>query len=380
MQKGGVSLKLKITKKQLIEHIFLLAFILIFVSAFQHFFGSESIFIAAFSVTALLMFSSISLQLPRRLCCLIFPILFVLSVLLPYLINIAHNVFIGSLIIIISVLIFLFFLGPSLQFQSYVPFLFLYALNINSPVENAPEMIVASFIGGLIVSLVYFLSHKDNQTYSLREILLVEFKNHLPFIIKVIVGMVIAYIIGFYLDDLKTSWIVVTVVSITELDIQSTKVKLWQRIIATIIGISVYSVFLYYIMDHFPTIVPLLLILISYIYTFLNNYFVKMIFVTFNSLNAAIATDHFPTVQMMSSRMIFIIIGAAIVIVISLLFNYFYNKYQKEHHGTQKKVIASSSNGQVVTNTSGKEEVTTEKDKKEEKVQDKKEEKVYENS
>lgn len=379
MQKGGISLKLKITKKQLIEHIFLLAFILIFVSAFQHFFGSESIFIAAFSVTALLMFSSISLQLPRRLCCLIFPILFILSVLLPYLINIAHNVFIGSLIIIISVLIFLFFLGPSLQFQSYVPFLFLYALNINSPVEDAPEMIVASFIGGLIVSLVYFLSHKDNQTYSLHEILLTEFKNHFPFIIKVIVGMVIAYIIGFYLNDLKTSWIVVTVVSITELDIQSTKVKLWQRIIATIIGISVYSVFLYYIMDHFPTIVPLLLILISYIYTFLNNYFVKMIFVTFNSLNAAIATDHFPTVQMISSRMIFIIIGAAIVIVISLLFNHFYDKYQKEHYGTQKKVVASSGTASIPTNSSLTEDtnkINDQQDKKEEKVQDKKEEKV----
>lgn len=319
--------KFNLTTKQLIEHVFLLIFILLFVSSFEHFFGNESIFIASFAVTAVLMFSSFSLNLPRTLCCWLFPILFPAAVLLPYAVNVIHNVVIGSLIIILSVLLFLFFLGPSLQMQSYVPFLFLYALNLNAPIEHFPVMLFASFIGGIIVSIVYFVSHrKDDNVYNLREELGKGFKEHLPFVIKVIIGITIAYIIGFYLNDAKTSWIVVTVVSVTELDIQNTHTKLWQRIIATVIGIAVYSIFLIYIAEYCPEIIPLLLVFISYVYTFLNNYFVKMIFVTFNSLNAAVATMHLPTKQMIYSRMWFIVIGALIALAIALIFQYIYRQ------------------------------------------------------
>lgn len=328
--------KFNLTTKQLIEHVFLLIFILIFVSSFEHFFGNESIFIASFAVTAVLMFSSFSLNLPRTLCCWLFPILFPLAVLLPYAINIIHNVIIGSLIIILSVVVFLFFLGPSLQMQSYVPFLFLYALNINSPIEHFPVMLFASFIGGVITSIVYFISHKKNdREYNLREELLQGFKDHFSFVVKVTIGMVIAYIIGFYLNDLKTSWIIVTVVSVTELDIQSTHTKLWQRIIATVIGITFYSLFLIYVSQYWPEIIPLLLVLVSYVYTFLNNYFIKMIFVTFNSLNAAVATMHLPTKQMIYSRMWFIVIGAIIALGIALVFHYIYKQSHPNPKDTQ---------------------------------------------
>lgn len=320
--------KFNLTTKQLVEHLFLLIFILVFVSAFEFFFGDESIYIASFAVTAVLMFSSFSLNLPKKLCCLLFPILFPLAVLLPNLVNRCHNVVLGSIIIAFSVVLFLFFLGPSLQMQSYVPFLFLYALNINSPIERFPVMLFASFIGGLVVSIVYFISHKDENQYNLKEELVTGFKQHLPFVIKIMVGMIIAYVIGFYLNDLKTSWIVITVVSVTELDCQNTRTKLWQRITATIIGIAVYSLFLMYVAHYCPKIIPLLLILISYVYTFLNNYFWKMIFVTFNSLNAAVADMHFPTVEMIAYRMGFILIGAFIALVIALIFQHIYKQSQ----------------------------------------------------
>ena len=327
--------KLNLTPKQLVKHLILLIFILLFVGMFEQFFGEESIFIASFSVTAVLMFSSFSLNLPKKICCVLFPILFPLAVVLPYLINVLHNVFLGSIIIILSVIVFLFFLGPSLQMQSYVPFLFLYALNINAPIEHFTNMLTASFIGGLIVSIVYFFSHKDECNYQLKEELIGGFQSHLPFVIKVVIGMVIAYIIGYYLNDLKTSWIVVTVVSLTELDFQNTHTKLWQRIIATAVGIIFYSLFLIYIAHYCPKIIPLLLILISYVYTFLNNYFVKMIFVTFNSLNAAVATLHLPTTQMIVSRMEFIVIGAIISVVIAYTFHRLYKQSHPNEVDTQ---------------------------------------------
>lgn len=323
----NVSKKLNLTTKQLVGHLLLLIFILVFVGAFEHFFSEESIYIASFAVTAVLMFSSFSLNLPRTLCCWLFPILFPLAVLLPNLVNQCHNVILGSIIIALSVIFYLFFLGPSLQMQSYVPFLFLYALNINSPISRLPLMLFASFIGGIVVSIVYYISHrKDDCHYNLKEELIGGFKKHFSFVLKILIGMVIAYVIGFYLNDLKTSWIVITVVSVTELDFQNTTTKLWQRITATVIGIIVYSAFLMYVASYYPKIIPILLILISYVYTFLNNYFLKMIFVTFNSLNAAVATMHFPTVEMIAYRMGFILIGAFIALIIAIIFQHLYKK------------------------------------------------------
>lgn len=331
----------KITLKQLGEHCLLLIFILLFVNSFEHFFGYGSIFIASFSVTALLMFSSFSLQLPRRACYLLFPILFPLCVILPYGINQAHNVLFGSIIIILSVVFFLFFLGPSLSYQSYVPFLFLYALNLNAPLNNFTAMLFASFIGGIAVSIAYHFSH-PKENFSIKELqhkLKDGFYSHLPFVIKVTLGMVAAYVIGFLIDDLKTSWIIVTVVSLTEVDLEYTKTKLWQRVVATLIGITFYSLFLIYVDQYFPQFIPFLLIFISYIYTFLNNYFIKMIFVTFNSLNAAIATLHLPTQQMISSRFIYIILGAIIAVIFAYLFHHLHEKFIQKKQNISNKIF-----------------------------------------
>lgn len=55
-----------------------------------------------------------------------------------------------------------------------------------------------------------------------------------------------------------------------------------------------------------------------------------MIFVTFNSLNATVATLRLPTEQMIVSRLIFVIIGAIITFIITYIFHYLYSKLIKK--------------------------------------------------
>lgn len=332
------------TKKKLVSNIFLLIFILLFVQVFTTFFGENSIFIASFAVTAVLMFTSIDMQLPRTMAVCLFPILFPAAVLFPYLINLVHNILFGSLIIILSVGFFLFFLGPSLPYQSYVPFLYLYAININNKMDNPTMMLIASFIGGLATSAVYFMNHKKGEPAEFTktvETLACSFYKQLPFAIKITVGILLAYIIGFEIGFVKTSWIVLTVVSLTEVDLSYTHRKLWQRVIATVIGITAYALFLEFICPKFPMIVPIFLIFISYIYTFIDEYFIKMIFVTFNALNSAVATNHLPSHAMIESRMIFIFIGAAVAILIGAFFHLGHKQYQKR---------MATGNSEVMTN------------------------------
>lgn len=334
-----------ITKKKLVSNIFLLAFILIFVQLFTHFFGSESIFISSFAVTAVLMFTSIDLQLPRGFAATLFPILFPAAVIFPYLINLVHNIWLGSLIVIFSVVFFLYFLGPSLPYQSYIPFLYLYALNVNNPLKDPGVMIFASFIGGLVTSAVYMMNHKNEHPMSVKETttrLAHSLRKHLPFTIKITIGILIAYIVGFEIGYVKTSWIILTVVSLTEVDLSYTHRKLWQRVIATVIGVGAYMAFLAFVVPHYPMVVPILLIFISYVYTFLDEYFIKMIFVTFNALNSAVATNHFPTVPMIESRLAFIAIGAVIAILIGYIFHIQHKHYKKRMAAGEDEMITNS--------------------------------------
>lgn len=335
------------TKKKMISNIFLLIFILLFVNIFTHVFGQKSIFIASFAVTAVLMFTSIDLQLPRTMSAWLFPILFPAAVFFPYLINLVHNILFGSIIIVLSVSFFLFFLGPGLPYQSYVPFLYLYAININSPIDNPTMMLIASFIGGLATSIVYVMNHKKSEPHEFTktvEKLACSFYKQLPFVIKITIGILIAYIIGFEIGFVKTSWIILTVVSLTEVDLSYTHRKLWQRVIATVIGIMAYILFLEFVCPKFPMVVPIFLIFISYIYTFIDEYFIKMIFVTFNALNSAVATYNLPSHAMIESRMVFIFIGALIAILIGGFFHLGHKQYQKKMATNHDEVITNKWN------------------------------------
>lgn len=303
--------------KKIGGNFLLLVFILVYVKIFEVLFGNGSIYIAAFSLTAILMFSQINLKLSRKVVVILFPIFFICAVIIPYIINHSKFLWLNMTLILVSLLFFLFFLSPSLMMESYVPFLYLYAINLNtSSTLSLKTTFLAALLGGIATSIVYVLNHSSESEIQNVNCLIKYFKDHLPFIIKVSIGILLAYYIGHELHYVKTSWIILTVISLTEVDLAHTHKKLWQRILATIIGIVIYLVFSNYIVMQRPTLIPIILILVTYVYTFISDYFVKMIFVTFNSINAAVLSMNLKLEQMTVFRFEFIFYGAIIAVIV----------------------------------------------------------------
>lgn len=313
-------------KSKLIDNLLLLIFILLFVGLFQYAFGSQIVYVSAFAITAILMFAKIDLKLPVKKASITLAILFPLSVIFPYLINLSQNVLVGIFIILVSIFIFLVPLAPTLRYQSYLPFLFLYAINTNTKMVDFNKMLAASIVAGLIIAVVYYFNHRDKKHESMHIVIHEGFVENYSFIIKVSLGMILAYVVGYYLNSVKTSWIILTVISLTEVSLDYTYEKTWKRVLATVLGSVVYTFFLIKVVSKHADLVPLLLIVISYIYTFIDNYFVKMIFVTFNAINASVMNNQLPSVMVINSRIIFIIIGA----VIALLIGYMYHLGNKK--------------------------------------------------
>lgn len=298
----------------------LLLFVFLFIWLFITLFGNESLCLAALCATAILMFTNIPLQLPRLTCYLLFPFLMWLTVIVPYLLQWHYSILLNCAIVCGVTLLVLFLLGPSLSYQSYVPFLFLLALNLNTKITKPVLLSFAAILSGFILAITYSITHnKRKKPPKTLAILRSTFQSHRLFILKLTIGILISYVIGYEIHYVKTSWIILTVISLTQVDFNDTKQKLIDRIKATIIGILIYSFFILLVADQFPQLIPIILIVVTYIYTFVKNYFVKMIFITFNALNAAVASTHVSDLSMMISRLDFIIIGSCITLLIGVV-------------------------------------------------------------
>lgn len=303
-----------------LKNAILLVFVFLFIWLFITLFGEDSLCLAALCATAVLMFTNIPLQLPRLTCFLLFPFLMLLTVIVPYLLQWHQSIILNCAIVTGTTLIVLFLLGPSLPYQSYVPFLFLLALNLNTTIDQPISLSIAAILCGLILAITYSITHNKREHHPrVLQILRLTFQEHRLFIFKMTLGILIAYIIGYEIHFVKTSWIILTVISLTQVDFNDTKQKLVDRIKATIIGILIYSFFILLVADQFPHLIPVILIVVTYIYTFIKNYFVKMIFITFNALNAAVASTHISNLSMMISRFDFIIIGSCITLLIGMI-------------------------------------------------------------
>lgn len=324
---------MNISLHKLIANAGLLAFIIAFVEFFAYFFGEQTIYISSFAVTAMLIFSRFSLKVPPWFASILFPTLFCASVFFPYFVHQSSSFILSCLLLIASLTMFLFLLAPSLDKQSYVPFLCLYALNLSAPSQDLGSDLSVAFLSGGIVGFIYLCTHHQETNSHLLKYLFLYFQHRLLFILQLLVGIFLAYIIGLLLHSWKTAWIILTVITLTEVDLEYTKKKLISKVLATLVGVIIYAFFLLFVNQYIPHAIPLLLILISYIYTFVENYFVKIIFITFNALNAAVATEHLPTKAMMESRLSFILIGGGITIITALLFHYL------NHHKTNLIVI-----------------------------------------
>ena len=102
------------------------------------------------------------------------------------------------------------------------------------------------------------------------------------FSLKMAIGVSISIIIGRMLNVEKMTWISVVTLSITQSDFFDSKLRIRQRFIATLLGISVF-LFLFEVLK-LGNYLPIVSLVLGYIYTFLKDYDKKMIFVAINDL------------------------------------------------------------------------------------------------
>lgn len=101
--------------------------------------------------------------------------------------------------------------------------------------------------------------------------------------------------------------------SITQPHFDDTKTRVKERFFGTLIGSAIFVlIFVYLVPQQFSSIV---LLILSYIYTFIKEYKIKMIFITMSSLGAAMILFQ-PGVSV-PMRIAFIVVGIGIALIVN---------------------------------------------------------------
>ena len=178
--------------------------------------------------------------------------------------------------------------------------------------------VIASFVGGAIIGLTLYVTRKKKEV-SDKNVLDIFKENidinneRIRFSVKMALGVSLAILIGRIIGSEKGMWISIAVMSLTQPQFEETKERMKKRILSTIIGFAIFILL-------FKIIIPseyiaLASMALGYIYTFVEEYGIKMIFVT---INALVASMHlFTTPVAMQLRLGFLLIGAVLIYIIS---------------------------------------------------------------
>ena len=144
------------------------------------------------------------------------------------------------------------------------------------------------------------------------------------FALRMAIGLTISMFIGGIFGFVKGMWISATVLSLTQPHYEQTKERIGQRIIGTIIGAILFIIlFCFIVPKSMDTIV---LLVLSYIYTFIKPYKIQMIFITLNALAAAmILFDASISVPM---RIAFVLVGVVIAFIVNKVL---YSRFERKN-------------------------------------------------
>ena len=202
----------------------------------------------------------------------------------------------------------------------YLPFVLCYVFLQGSPATDSelPIRIISLFIGGALVAIIYYLTHRKAEEEDRRTIkdMLSNIDIHslqTNFSLRMAIGITVAIFIGTVFDFTKGMWITSTVLSLTQPYYTDIKEKIGQRLVGTVIGAIIFIILFNFLIP--KSLDSIVLLVIGYIYSFIKPYKIQMIFVTLNSLAAAmILFDASTSVPM---RIFFVIIGIVIAVLVN---------------------------------------------------------------
>ena len=274
----------KFTFKSAISNLFMLACIMVFVGIFSSLFGSNNSLTWVCILIGIMLYWKMNIGIDKKEAPIIIVSLFVFTGIAN---RIAIIPFLGFFVNLIAIFIIMYVPSLKPEYKAYMPFVLCYIFDQSNVAigKDFYTRMLSLFIGGLIVSGVYYYKHRDSEE---KHIKFKDFDIASPrFILsfKMAVGVSIAMLIGSLVGLQKTMWIAMSVMSLTQIDFNHTQKRFIYRIIATVVGsIMFVLLFQYLIPDKY---VAFTTIILNYIYTFIEDYRYQMVFITVNSLSSS---------------------------------------------------------------------------------------------
>ncbi|WP_300351669.1 FUSC family protein [Clostridium sp.] len=344
------SIKKNLKPKILVNNLILIVGIILFVSLYGKVFGSSNTLIGVCVITAMLMFANVHLSLKLNEAIITTILSFVFMGFLTQISSM--NIFLVLVINFIGIFIVSYLVTNTMETKAYLPFMLCYVFIEGNPVSwsEFPKRLMALLVGGILISAVYYFSHRkkdDSEHINISEMIKTMDKNSLQFnfSLRMAISVSLAMLLGSLIGAQKSMWISISAMSITQPHFEDSKTKSKERFFGTLIGAGIFLVlFGYIIPKHFSNIV---LLILSYIYTFINEYKIKMIFTTMSSLGAAMILFQ-PGVSV-PMRIIFISLGIVIALIVNKVI---YGWYKLEKENEMLEEIKKEKNREIdkVTN------------------------------
>lgn len=307
----------KVNIKTIFKNLFMIACIIISVSLCSAIFGSNNSLTWVGTIVAIMLYWDLNIGINKRQAPIIIFSLFIFTGIANRVAEI--NPILGMIINLISIFSITYLLSAKPEYKAYIPLILIYIFDQSNVAigKDFYTRMISLALGGLITGIVYYFRHRNVKE---------EFKNikeHIKdvditsprFIIslKMSIGVSIAILIGTLLGIQRTMWISISVMSLTQLEFETTKERFKHRIIYTIIGAVTFVLL-------FQVLIPekydaLASIVLSYIYTFIESYKHKIIFITVSALSASMVI--FDTTTAIATRIILIILGCILAILIN---------------------------------------------------------------
>ena len=307
----------KVNIKTIFKNLFMIACIIISVSLCSAIFGSNNSLTWVGTIVAIMLYWDLNIRINKRQAPIIIFSLFIFTGIANRVAEI--NPILGMIINLISIFSITYLLSAKPEYKAYIPLILIYIFDQSNVAigKDFYTRMISLALGGLITGIVYYFRHRNVKE---------EFKNikeHIKdvditsprFIIslKMSIGVSNAILIGTLLGIQRTMWISISVMSLTQLEFETTKERFKHRIIYTIIGAVTFVLL-------FQVLIPekydaLASIVLSYIYTFIESYKHKMIFITVSALSASMVI--FDTTTAIATRIILIILGCILAILIN---------------------------------------------------------------
>ena len=306
----------KITRKSIFSNLLKLVFITLFVGVFSQIFGTNNSLTWVGIIVGIMLYWNLDIGINKKEAPIVILALFIFTGIANRIAEI--NPILGIFVNLISIFLIMYIPSEKPEYKAYIPFILIYIFDQSNIAvgEDFYTRMVSLVVGGIITGAVYYFRHKNSEEGIHISKIMKDIDITSPrFIISIrmAIGVSIAILIGTLLGLQRTMWISMSVMSLTQLEFETTKERFKHRIVYTLIGAVAFVLL-------FQVLIPekyngLASIILSYIYTFIKDYKHQIIFITVNALSASMLI--FDPTEAIGTRILLIISGCMLAMAIN---------------------------------------------------------------